>query len=886
MKALYRLFVLALALSFIVNGMPPVDAQLSDPGLPPNLQPFRLGGNQESRDFRTPKSAEKKTLEDIFRKVDPKGVLDPPPLDLSLSKIPGLSEKSMGQLAMNYFVTVQSSQYKKMSDVYAENRVEGKPNFVTVDSIMHPYYAFTNGMMASAIEESVIKDLQVLLRAMLNSSIADYRRTEDEEVRDDIQRNLAYLCVALRLLEPNTKLPDIGGASQLVDSDLALLEGGKFGRSRIFNVEQDYGTFKAWGFMATRPRLRRFFTAYQWLSRMAFPLSNTSDNSLNGGGNTFRRSVLLYRSIVLANTGKEPALEKWNRIALMMAITGFDSNARKKTIIPPELAPVLRSSEADFNRLLQMLSQPFLRTKLLLSVRNARPVELNARSVFEMDSMSNTAGDDVVFRFFPLVDPPEMVWLREEGHDYVENTEGPNRVPLGLINLHAHGAQQATNLLNGQIDTLDKGLSKRVPRLERLVRVMTAEEAGSDRHWAIVSNLYRQYPDTVQLGLRTETWLNRQLETALAAWVDSYNACLMIPVVEGEPGTTGSAGGAASSINAGSTAQNTNAAAATSQTNASPAHRNATNSNSNDVGAKGLSSAGAKGLTPPLGPKTAANSGGINSSGSNPPGSNPPGSNPSGSNPRASNAIAANVDGAPAPRAGAGGTGKGAASKPGANDLVKVARFHYLEPRIEIYKVLQEDANNIVRQLTELRYMPQRYVQRQQDFLKLLKRLVAISDAEIKNEPISITDFNLLANIDRVLQPVDCPFASYIYLDSLRKPPDESSGKPGKPLNEKADSALLLKERQMPSQQQTGATIGIGRAGKLYIICSTSQGNMLSRGGCYTFYEIKSGPLKDEHWERKLTYGLLQPPYWTRRFNVLQETSDAKEAKKMTIIKE
>ncbi|MDZ4835141.1 MAG: DUF3160 domain-containing protein, partial [Candidatus Melainabacteria bacterium] len=531
MKALYRLVVLALALSFIGNGLLPVYAQLNESDLPPNLQPFRLGNTKDPRDLRNQKPNEKKTLEDIFRKVDPRAI-EPPPMDLSASRVPGLSDKAMMQLSMNYFVSIQGAPYKKMSDVYAENRAEGKPNFVTVDSIMHPYFGFANGMLASAIEEGVIKDLQVLLRAMLTSSIADYRRTEDEEVRDDIQRNLAFLCVALRLLEPTTKLPDIGGASQLVDADFSLLESGKFGKSRIFSVEEDFGTFKPWGFMAQRPRLKRFYTAYQWLSRMAFPLSNSSNNTLDGGGNTFRRAVLLYRSIVLANTGKEPALEKWNRIALMMAMTGFDANARKKTIIPPELAPVLRSSETDFNRLLNSLSQPFLRTKLLLSVRNARPLELNARSVFEMDSASSKSSDDVVFRFFPLVDPPEMVWLREEGHDYVENNEGPNKVPLGLLSLHAHGAQQATNVLNEQLDSLDKGLAKRVPRLERLVRALTAEDAGSDRHWGIVSNLWRANPDTVQLALRTEMWMNRQLETSLAAWIDSYTACLVIPLLD------------------------------------------------------------------------------------------------------------------------------------------------------------------------------------------------------------------------------------------------------------------------------------------------------------------------------------------------------------------
>ncbi len=815
MKVLYRLFVVVLALIVIVGGLPPVEAQLSDGPMTPNLQPFRLGNTQEARELRNQKPNDKKTLEDIFRKVDQRGV-EPPPLDLSQSRVPGLSDRAMMQLSMGYFVTTQSSQYKKMSDIYAENRAEGKPNFITVDSIMHPYFAFANGMLASAIEESVIKDLQHLLRAMLTSSIADYRRTDDDEVRDDIQRNLAYLCVALRLLEPTTKLPDIGGASQLVVADLGLLEGGKFGKSRIFGVEEDFATFKAWGFMASRPRLRRFFTAYQWLSRMPFPLSNSTDNNIEGGGNAFRRAVLLYRSIVLADTGKEPPLEKWNRIALMMAMTGFDSNARKKTIIPPELAPVLRSSETDFARLLHSLSQPFLRTKLMLSVRNQRPVELNARSVFEMDTLSGGGNDDVVFRFFPLVEPPEMVWLREEGHNYVEATEGPPSVPISLIELHAHGAQQATNILNAEIEALDKGLPRRVSRLERLVRVLTAEDAGSDRHWGVVSNLWRRYPDTVQIVLRSETWMTKQMETSLAAWIDSYSACLMIPTVE----------------------------SASSSANAATASTGSASSVSNLPAGETTGSAGRS---------VASSAGGVESS--------------------SNQNVAA------------------AATKSSARANANISknrppRFHYLEPRLEIYKVLQQDAANLVSQLTELKYMPPRYVQRQQDFLKLLKRLVAISELEIKNEPISMADFNLLANIDRVLEPVDCPCSAYIYLDANQKATAESSSKTATPVSDKPPAPKSIKDPEVVLPQQFGATIGTGRAGKIYIICSTSQGPMLTRGGCYTLYEIKSGALRDEHWERKMTYGLLQPPFWTRKFNFGQESKESTESKNNNVTKE
>jgi hypothetical protein len=131
-------------------------------------------------------------------------------------------------------------------------------------------------------------------------------------------------------------------------------------------------------------------------------------------------------------------------------------------------------------------------------------------------------------------------------------------------------------------------------------------------------------------------------------------------------------------------------------------------------------------------------------------------------------------------------------------------------------------------------------------------------------------DFNLLANIDRVLAPVDCPLSSYIFLDSLPNPGDVKSAVSSP---EKGSETTTINGKEISTAPRTGATMGVGRAGRLYIICSTSQGSMLSRGGTYTYYEIQGGPQRDEHWERKLTYNLLQSPYWTRKYNFAMEES-------------
>lgn len=791
-NSLFR-FLTSLTAAMLLCHSTPVGAQLSETGLPPSLQPFRLGNQGVNRPL---KSKEKQTLEDIFRRVDLK-TMSGTPVDLSGTAIPGLSMKGIELLGMNYFVIANSNSYKNLSDVYAENRAENKPNFVTVDSIIHPYFAFSNGMLASAVEEGVYKDLYQLLKAMVASSIADYRRTDDDEVKDDIQRNLAYLCVALKILEPRTVLPDIGGASELVDADFKMIEAGKSGRSRIFSVDQDFGTFRPWGFMALRPRLKRFYVTYQWLSRMQFPLNNSTNNTFEGGGNSFRRAVLLYRSIVLAKMpGQEAPLEKWNKIAMAVALLNFDSNAKKRTIIAPELQGVFKTSETDLARLLHSLSQPFLRTKLLLSVRNQRPVELNARSVFEMDQDGGTGFEDVVFRLFPLIDPPELAWLREEAHNYTDSADGANKVPIGLINLHAHGAQAATNLLSGQLDTLDPGLTRRVPRLERLVKVINPDDAGLDRHWTLASSIFKTYPDTVQIGLRSDMWLIKELQTAMCAWIDSYSALLVIPN-EGSPEKASPADSQGSGT---STASPSSASPQTSQgsrTSPAPASPNAP-------------AAPEPPQPPPAGPKA------------------------------------------------------------------RPARFHYLEPRLEVYRDMQIDCQNLIRRLTELGYMPARYLPRSEDFMRLFKRLAIISEQEIKNEPISLADFNLLANIDRVLAPVDCPVSTYIYLDQV--PPSDEDGTPKNPIVKPDDKSTpdKLKSKEISTAPRTGATMGIGRPGKLFIVCSTSQGSMLTRGGCYTYYEIQGGPQRDEHWERKLTYNLLLPPDWTRKFTIVHDDAKSK----------
>src|SRR5579883_776053 len=137
------------------------------------------------------------------------------PIPLKGVVISGLLPKSVEALGNNYFIVVDNTKYMRMADIYREARLSGKSIFVTADSIIHPYLAFTNRLLAEVVLSRMIPDLQALLQAMEKVAEADYRQADDAEVRNDAKCNLAFLSVALRLLDAHYQIPRVGNVPEL-----------------------------------------------------------------------------------------------------------------------------------------------------------------------------------------------------------------------------------------------------------------------------------------------------------------------------------------------------------------------------------------------------------------------------------------------------------------------------------------------------------------------------------------------------------------------------------------------------------------------------------------------------------------------------------------------
>jgi hypothetical protein len=92
-----------------------------------------------------------------------------------------------------------------------------------------------------------------------------------------------------------------------------------------------------------------------------------------------------------------------------------------------------------------------------------------------------------------------------------------------------------------------------------------------------------------------------------------------------------------------------------------------------------------------------------------------------------------------------------------------------------------------------------------------------------------------------------------------------------------ASSASASAKAKQPDsiykRQLKSANLVLGRPGLVLMLCQTSQGAMLVRGGVYTLYEVSGAPLRTEHLKRKLQFDLLRPPVWARTFDVIQEAT-------------
>ncbi|MBS1955340.1 MAG: DUF3160 domain-containing protein [Cyanobacteria bacterium SZAS-4] len=497
--------------------LPTVALAQTTPAL--DMTPMRLPPKEKPQ---VPTHKKEANLEDLFPHTEIPYAY-PNPVDLQGLTVGGLNEKNTATLGTNLFIVIDNTKYNTIAELYRANRLKKKSNFVTVDALMHSFLALRNGMLANMIDEHLQPELRALLASMLQRTAADYKEADDAEVRADLERNLAYLSVGLRLLDPTLPSPAMGGASTMATKELQNIRSYQNKKSVIFNVEEDFSTYKPYGWYNTSPKLQNFYRAKQWLSRVGFPLSENSTS--DGTGDSFRRSALLFRALDKSAVGNQPGMQVWQRVNQMMIQLGAPITTEIKTLTPTDYREVFKAHNDDSRMSLQGLAEPFYRTKLLLSVRRQRPLNITSTSIFDIESSHPERATQAAFRMFPIIEVAELPWLKQRGHTFAKEGSDIPAPPLALLDMHAHGITQATNVLGEMIWKLDPTLTNVVPDLMQSVK----KQPTNDVVWQVFGSYFKMPVEAVQAVLKTNFWMTRKLESGFGAWLD--NQIALEPVV-------------------------------------------------------------------------------------------------------------------------------------------------------------------------------------------------------------------------------------------------------------------------------------------------------------------------------------------------------------------
>lgn len=547
-------------------------------------QPFRNNSVQKAVEQAQQLPPTEPTLENMFVRTDiPVQPLTP--FSLEGTKIAGLSDRTVHQLGAQQFIVIDNSRFKNMSDVYRDNRLRGKPNFVTTDCIVHPYFAFTNGVALAVIKKSATNDLELMLQGMFNCAVVQYKDSQDAEVRDDVEKNAAYLIVAMKLLHPEAEIPTIGQANAMAASELKLVQSGKNAKSVIFGKQLDYSLIQPVGWAGSTPAAANFFKSYLWLSQTSFILTDpvlggaagkeaaASGHAADGGAgaaqsgdhsltapikseaakdataadaasNEFRRSILLYECLQQGQVGTATAFAQWKKVAAVMDILGSGSQPHDKILCPADYSTTFGVEKRIS---LNSLSEPLYRTKLLLAVRRSKPIEVGSASIFNQAEQRTSSDTTASFRLFRPTEDADIAWLRERAHAYPPDGAEGYETPLALLDLYAHASAQASNLLADMIWHLDPALAKELPPLVKTLKALGEQQQYSmgQGRWHILEQYFRPFTEGAQAPLRTTPFLSRHIESAFAAWIDNKLALapLTPPATPSsaavlEPGTT------------------------------------------------------------------------------------------------------------------------------------------------------------------------------------------------------------------------------------------------------------------------------------------------------------------------------------------------------------
>jgi hypothetical protein len=422
----------------------------------------------------------------------------------AFTKAVPLSVAERQMLAQNLFA-LSPTDAKQLFHIYEDNDYKDLPSFVTTDAVLHLYHIFYDFTLRSVEEQALAPILKKLTEGMLAESSRTWKELSDPQLKSAALKNTAYFAVALRLLDPQARIPV--EAQDLAQTELDLIrahEGLRVGA--IFPYVVDYSQFVPRGHYTRSETLQRYFGTMMWYGLTPFALRTEAGLSEE----TIRQSLLLTRSLYRADLADE-----W---AVIYEPTSFYVGA-SDDITPAEWKAAMDGvfgKDADTSAFTD--AEKFAR--FVDAAGRLRPARIQTRTLIRPNQ--------------PSV-PDPSIQLRFMGQRYIPDSEIMQRLskpiervfPSGLDVMAVMGSTRAREILDSNPAIYNPknwgGYQPERTKLMEEFAKLTEKSWTSNLYWSwlyALRSLLEPVPEGYPSFMRNNAWADKSLHTALSSWAE------------------------------------------------------------------------------------------------------------------------------------------------------------------------------------------------------------------------------------------------------------------------------------------------------------------------------------------------------------------------------
>ena len=450
-------------------------------------------------------------------------------------------------LEQNGFAVIEYYDYNDIVQPYKDLRRMDVPLFVTSDTLLHLYHVQFDETLKDMEEREFYGDARALTAALLDNALELYGQYSGD-LQEAARRNIAYLAVAQKLIQPTAPVPDL--VSNVVANELAKIDAhAGFAESDIFIYREDYSQYVPRGHYTRSEELKRYFRTLMWYGRMAFllrgaeiwgPMGEALISVYDAKIQTMQ-AVLLARAIDTVQVGQHTGREIWQR---MYAVTCFYVGLADDLTPYEYLAAVNKVFGSGFEPTDLENEDSFFALKAELALQRSPKINGGTGKVFITPPITPESLDELLdktkgMRFMGQRFIPDSYMFQHLVFPEVLNYTGSadplpftcgstgarlaRCYPRGLDVMAILGSDLASEILTQEGDTDYVDYALRFGELKAEFDAFDLSDWNRNLYWgwlyslrALIEGFGDGYPNF----MRTEAWQKKELNATLASWTE------------------------------------------------------------------------------------------------------------------------------------------------------------------------------------------------------------------------------------------------------------------------------------------------------------------------------------------------------------------------------